>query len=406
MLRLYSELGLGPNKDLSSGKSRGKSLQLSKSEHGARLWLVVILSLGLMPVQNGAAIAQGAAPKATQSEVLKACDLAAASPYDKQRPTDVPGVFANAFNPSVAIPACEAAVRAAPQDPRMLFELGRGYNGAKKFAQALPLYGKAVQMGNALAANDLALMYENGEGVAVDLKAGVYYLNQAAQAGLSIAQSNLGLRYLYGNAAVLKNESVARQWISLAAKDNYPQAMYNFGLMLDKGAGGQKDSSEARKWIEKAANVNYPGATTRLGWMFQNGRGGPQDFEEARRLYKKAIALGETQYAAKYLAELDQSHPATTRSAPAGTQAPVSGPTPRAFVAGATSFVMVNLQPNVVVEDVNAFLQAYHATLVEGPNADGLCKLRLAEPLPAGQLQLFLDSMRTQTKIVRSATSG
>src|SRR5262249_19612379 len=56
------------------------------------------------------------------------CDRFAASPYDNDRPPSVPGVAAEKIDPKVAVAACEAALKATPNDPRVMFQLGRAYN--------------------------------------------------------------------------------------------------------------------------------------------------------------------------------------------------------------------------------------------------------------------------------------
>jgi hypothetical protein len=51
-------------------------------------------------------------------DATSACDRAAASPTDKNRPFGVPGVFFASIDPKVAIPACQQASAVAPENPR------------------------------------------------------------------------------------------------------------------------------------------------------------------------------------------------------------------------------------------------------------------------------------------------
>jgi hypothetical protein len=62
-----------------------------------------------------------------QQDATLACDQAAASPTDKNRPFGVPAVFFASIDPKIAIPACQEAAAAAPENPRILFQLGRAY---------------------------------------------------------------------------------------------------------------------------------------------------------------------------------------------------------------------------------------------------------------------------------------
>jgi hypothetical protein len=64
----------------------------------------------------------------------RACDLAAASPYDRSRPGDIPGVAT--LDPKVALPACTAALSADPQNTRLQFEMARVFQALKDDAKA------------------------------------------------------------------------------------------------------------------------------------------------------------------------------------------------------------------------------------------------------------------------------
>jgi len=65
------------------------------------------------------------------ASLVLACDLAAASPSDTQRSIGIAGVPKSKFDPQVAIAACEAAAAVAPNDPRIMFQLGRSYFATK-----------------------------------------------------------------------------------------------------------------------------------------------------------------------------------------------------------------------------------------------------------------------------------
>jgi hypothetical protein len=90
-----------------------------------------------------------------------------------------------------------------------------------------------------------------------------------------------------------------------------------------------------------------------------------------------------------------------------GTDAVVT-PTPVAApVAGCAvplgSVITVAFLPTVTVADVTTFLQSYHVTLEDGPDADGVYKIRLSDqPLPETRINEVITSMRAQTTIVRS----
>jgi tetratricopeptide (TPR) repeat protein len=88
-----------------------------------------------------------------KSLVLANCDRLAASNLDPQRPASVPGVPVSALKASLAVPACEAALKFAPDEPRIIYQLGRAYGVAKEYEKARKLYERADAIGHALATN-------------------------------------------------------------------------------------------------------------------------------------------------------------------------------------------------------------------------------------------------------------
>jgi hypothetical protein len=84
---------------------------------------------------------------AQDSTPTSICDQAAASPVDQDRPAGVLGVAADQIDPKIAIPACEAAAAAAPNDPRIAFQLARAYEAAKAYEPARVQYAKAADQG-------------------------------------------------------------------------------------------------------------------------------------------------------------------------------------------------------------------------------------------------------------------
>ena len=103
-----------------------------------------------------------AVPPATAAAA--ACDRAAASPFDRNRPANVAGVMLDQIEAKIAVPACEAAAQTAPNDPRIAFQLGRAYEAGKNGKLAARLYKLASDQGNALAQVNLGVLYENGRG--------------------------------------------------------------------------------------------------------------------------------------------------------------------------------------------------------------------------------------------------
>ena len=96
--------------------------------------------------------------------LIAICDQAAAIPLDQSRPTGVAGVVTEKIDPKIAIPACDAAAKAAPNDPRVAFQLGRAYLAAKEYESARAHFKFATDQGSAGGQNGLGRLYANGLG--------------------------------------------------------------------------------------------------------------------------------------------------------------------------------------------------------------------------------------------------
>jgi TPR repeat protein len=89
---------------------------------------------------------------------LALCDAAATSPSDPAARRGQGGVLSDALD-TRQIPNCEKAVSLAPGVTRYDFQLGRLYEKAERFNDAILAYKSAADGGNALAANNLGSMY-------------------------------------------------------------------------------------------------------------------------------------------------------------------------------------------------------------------------------------------------------
>jgi hypothetical protein len=77
-------------------------------------------------------------------------------------------------------------------------------------------------------------------------------------------------------------------------------------------------------------------------------------------------------------------------------------PSTRPAVASA-SFLNVAFLPTITAGDVMHFVQAYNATIVAGPDAEGVYRLKVSDQaLPSSRLQELADSMRGQTELVQA----
>lgn len=218
----------------------------------------------------------------------------------------MPGVPTSALDARSAMTACLAAVKAAPTERRLSFQLGRAYAVARQYEEARKSYQSAQARGHVLAPVGLAILLEGGLGGPHDLR-------------------------------------LARQLYEKAAAAGVPVAMRYLAVMYESGADGPRDPAQARRWFEQAARGFEKVAATGssealflLAEMYENGQGVPKDSTRARRLLEDAARRGHPE-ASKRLQSAGVSPPAATEAA-ARTEAlniPTRTLTDQQFLTGA-----------------------------------------------------------------------
>jgi TPR repeat protein len=151
---------------------------------------------------------------------------------------------------------------------------------------------RAAEQGDATAQNYLAVRYENGVGVAQDVRIAAMWFRRAADQGLPEAQFRLGQLCKTGNG-VPQSARLALMWWQKAALGGHALAQDSLAEAYASGDGVAQDYQAARRWWEKAALNNIAGANTRLGWLYENGHGVPVDLHAALNWYRKAAAQGD-----------------------------------------------------------------------------------------------------------------
>ncbi|MET4118806.1 TPR repeat protein [Bradyrhizobium sp. JR1.5] len=218
-------------------------------------------------------------------DAIARCDTYAASEFDPRRTSGA--VPFEKLDPKLAIPACEEAVKQFPEDARLHFELGRAYQKANNFSDALLHYKKAGEQGLAVAENNLAVMYQNGWGVQQNFGIALTWFRKAADQNLALAEHSLGLMYQNG-WGVQQDFGTASTWYRKAADQNLAASQYALGSLNLNGSGVKVDYDAALSWYRKAADQNLAPAQNDLGVMYQNGWGVQQNFGTALVWFRKA----------------------------------------------------------------------------------------------------------------------
>ena len=178
--------------------------------------------------------------------------------------------------------------------------LHKGLGVAADPAAALAQYQKAAEAGLPLAQQQLGVMTTIGDptlGLVSDPETGIALLERAGEQGF--APALIELAYLYDGALVIDNQEFvpkdqarALSYLVKAAQVGNALAQNAAGERILMGVGVDADPVGAVDFFIAAARQNYPNAFFNLGQMHQTGIGLEQNLEEAAKLYAKALELG------------------------------------------------------------------------------------------------------------------
>ena len=127
------------------------------------------------------------------------------------------------------------------------------------YAKALEAYEHAARSGIAAGQHNLAVLYQEGRGLAADQDEALKWYRLAAQQGAPPSQTNLGLMYYHGQG-VAQDQDEAINWIKRAADQGFAQAEYVLGTIYDNRRATPGDVREALGWFERAAQSGHPEA--------------------------------------------------------------------------------------------------------------------------------------------------
>ena len=119
------------------------------------------------------------------------------------------------------------------------------------------------------------------------------WLRRAAEAGLPVAQRNLGMAYLTGTGVEADSKEALR-WLNTAADQGDPGAWSSLGYAYASGTGVERNDETAVQWYERASNSGLGRSTLALARFYETGRGVAQDMDKAVELYRAAFDQGET----------------------------------------------------------------------------------------------------------------
>jgi TPR repeat protein len=134
---------------------------------------------------------------------------------------------------------------------------------------------------------------KNGQGVKQDYAEAIRLYRKAANQGDAHAQSILGVMNCNGQG-VKQDYAEAARLYRKAADQGHANAQLNLGNMYNNGYEVKQDYAEAVRWYRKAADQGDADAQSNLGFMHRFGYGVKQDYAKAVRWYRKAADQGDT----------------------------------------------------------------------------------------------------------------
>ena len=159
-------------------------------------------------------------------------------------------------------------------------------------AEAARWFRKAAQQGHAESAYQLALAYENGQGVLPSRAEWLRWLYKAAQLGDVRAQAKFGLHLLNSRPGDPQTAVESAEWFSRAAAQGSEDALYQLSVLRLGNSGLNADYAKALQDFRSLAEHHYTGAQYHLAWMLEHGRGTLPNHEEALMWAKQAAAQG------------------------------------------------------------------------------------------------------------------
>ena len=160
----------------------------------------------------------------------------------------------------------------------LLYYDGKGVE--KNLELAVYWWKKAAEQEDAESQYNLSRMYYNGEGVEKNLELAFYWTQQSAEQGYASAQLNLSRMYFNGKG-IEKNLELAFFWIQKSAEQGDAFAQYNLSRMYSNGEGVEKNLKLAFYWTQQSAEHGIPESQNSLSLMYSNGEGVEKNLELA-----------------------------------------------------------------------------------------------------------------------------
>lgn len=194
--------------------------------------------------------------------------------------------------------ACRPLQDEDEPNPEALAAYGRIQSKAEYYQNALLLSSLAAQMGSGLGLNTLGVLYENGNGVEVDLDIARSMYEDAIEAGSVFSMTNLGDMYRDGVSVEVDGYHALRLY-RMAADLGHSTGARRAAWLHKKGEVIERDIYAAVESFLEAFQLGDFESGASIAYIFEIGEHGyPQDEELAVNLYRRSMSYEVFDWAA------------------------------------------------------------------------------------------------------------
>lgn len=179
----------------------------------------------------------------------------------------------------------------------------------QRYDDAFRTVFEAKEKGSLLAYYLLALLYQEGKGVYRNAQTAYSIFLEGAQKGDISCQYQVYL-YLLSGVDVQRNLEAAFKWLCIAAENQHPLAMLEYGKFLC--GEGVAEYDKAFEYINKSAKADVEEAKAWIGYCYEMGYGVPKDIQKAKNIYRREMA-GGNKYATEFYDRLVASESQTAQ---------------------------------------------------------------------------------------------
>jgi len=162
----------------------------------------------------------------------------------------------------------------------------------EEYVAAARDYRRACDDGTAQACGYLGFMYDNGQGVQVDVTTAVSLSTRACAEAGAYGCAYLGYLYQVGRG-VPQDAARAATLYRKACDGEDSSGCLLLGIMYKTGSGVGRDSEYAAQLFNRACDDGESLACASLGYMYANGEGVDLDVAHAQALFRTACASGD-----------------------------------------------------------------------------------------------------------------